>query len=120
MHDRAVFNDSGPHRDLALLFSPGQNVTGDRRFTGKRTHVIFPFKSRKETNWRHGRKWNKRIRKQRMVNEWSIGLVRNSFCLFIGNCSFEEGLFAPIFHVAAMLVKIRISRRGVIPMTTKK
>lgn len=64
-------------------FSPFQNVIGDEGFTRKRTHVIFPFKPRKKTNRRHRRKWNKCIRKQRMVNEWNIGLVINPFRLFL-------------------------------------
>lgn len=85
MHDHAIFNDSGSYRDLALFYSPGQNVTGDKGFTGKETHVIFQSKSWKETIWRQKRKRIKYIRKKCMVNEWSIGLFKHLYPLFIGH-----------------------------------
>lgn len=48
MQDRAIFDDSGPYRDPALFFSPGQIVIGEKGFTRKGTHVIFPFTFWKE------------------------------------------------------------------------
>lgn len=61
MPDRAIFNEVETYSDPALLLCPGQNVAKDKGSTGEGTHVVFPFRSKKESIWKHRPHWKKCI-----------------------------------------------------------
>lgn len=119
-HDRGIYNDCDPFKYPTQYFSSNQLVIADLGFTGSGDHIAFPFKRGQGLWFEMRTSYNKDIRRQRIRNEWSIGLVKNRFRIFLGRWPFEDTWFPIIFTVASHLVNLRIRRSGTPPVPMER
>jgi DDE superfamily endonuclease len=90
-HDRMISNNSTPSLQPGLHFIDGECVMADSGFQGDGP-LVFPFKKNQGLAFAHRGRWNRDMRKQRILNEWVIGAVNNRWRLFLGRWSFDEDL----------------------------
>lgn len=119
-HDRKLYNDSEPYRNPTQYFTDDESVIADTGFQGDGAHIIFPMKRNQCRSFHHRSDMNRDIRKQRIRNEWSVGLITNRFRLFLGRWSLESELFKVMFNVAGMLVNHRIRKGDVRPVPLER
>lgn len=84
---------------------------------GKGKYLNFHFKSRQITRWRHKRNFNKSIRRQRILNKWSIGLIKNLFRLFLEHWPYEKSIFIVMLQVSELFVNFKIRWSIVLPVS---
>lgn len=54
--------------------------------------LVVPYKRNEITDWINRGDRKSYIRLQRMINDWGIGLINNSYRLFLGRWPFEHEL----------------------------
>lgn len=108
LHDRGMYNDSDRYRHPHDLFSDGEAAIGVTGFQSQGIEIIFPFKQNQLRSCKYGRDMNRDIRRHRIRNEWSVGLVLNSFRVLLGNWSLRDCLCPLVCGVDCLLVNIRI------------
>ena len=114
-HDRGIFNDTDPVREPQLYFGGSEHVIADTGFVGE-GNVVCPFKKGVGDGFFYREKFNRDIRRQRVCNEWGIGLIKNRYRLFLGRWPFSPDLFPMCFETAAMISNWRWKRRGSTPV----
>jgi len=113
-HDRGIYNDCDPHRFPRQFYSSRQHTMADTGFQGDGEEIVCPVKRGQCRSFRERAEMNRDIRKQRIQNEWAVGLVSNRFQLFLGRWSLDDDLWEVMYEVACHLVNLRI-RRSVVP-----
>jgi DDE superfamily endonuclease len=110
-HDRALFNKSHVMQHLDALFIGNEVLMTDMWFTGEGT-IVCPFKSGRALHFELRGLWNQMIRKQRMINEWGVGYIRNRHRMFLGRWPYDDHLFPICYESCVMLAYWRFDRRG--------
>lgn len=60
------------------------------------------------------------IRKQRIRNEWFVGLVPSRLWAFMGHWSIEGALFPVAYRVTNLLVNLYMGRNGMPPVKMER
>lgn len=82
-NDSAMENDSEPCMNPYYYFRADKSVMSDTGFRGTGVHIIHQFKRNQWSAYYHRREINCDISKQKIVNNWSVSLISNSFRIFL-------------------------------------
>ena len=115
-----MYNECAPFRHPSSYFSENEYAIADMGFQGDGANIITPFKKNQARHFQFRGQWNREIRRQRIRNEWSVGLVSNRFRLFLGRWPFEDTIFPTVYTVAVHLVNFRMRRNGIPPVPMER
>jgi DDE superfamily endonuclease len=103
-HDRMMFNNSAPCLQPSAHLFGDEFVMAYSGFQGDGP-IVYPFKKNQGRVFEHRGRWNRGIRRQRIVNEWGIGAVNSGWRLFLGRWSFDEDVLPMAYETGILLVQ---------------
>jgi hypothetical protein len=74
---------------------------------------FYPLNKIQGRDFEHRGRWNRDIRKKRIVNEWGIGAVNSRWPLFLGRRSFDEDMVPTACETGVLVDSVGLGdRRG--------
>lgn len=101
-HDRSIFSDRMIIHDQDHYFNDGEHFIRDEEFQGS-GQFVSTLKIDQGLGYKYRGMVNRDIRKQVIINEWVIEVIKNRFCIIMGRCSLDEYLCLMLFKACAML-----------------
>jgi hypothetical protein len=95
---------------LDAHFTGNDVLMTDMGFTGG--PIVCQFKSGRALHFELHGLWNKKSRKQKMINEWGVDYISNRNRIFLGRWPYDDHLFPICYKSCVMLANWRLDRRG--------